>query len=126
MELAVGAGALGSPDRAFAQVQLGLRLGQGDLAAAEREMRAALAERPDDAPATAGLARVLAARGALEPAAELYSRAIDLLAARVPGGSPPTSTAPSGATRPSARTSPCRGDAGAAGRKRLGVDLDVA
>ncbi|HEX2504488.1 MAG TPA: tetratricopeptide repeat protein, partial [Miltoncostaeaceae bacterium] len=80
MELAVGAGALGSPDRAFAQVQLGLlRLGQGDIAAAERAMRAALAERPDDAPATAGLARVLAARGALGPAAELYSRAIDLL-----------------------------------------------
>ena len=50
MSLAVGAGALGSPDRAFAQVQLGLlRLGQGDLAAAEREMRMALAERPDDA-----------------------------------------------------------------------------
>jgi tetratricopeptide (TPR) repeat protein len=80
MELAAGAGALGSPDRAFAQVQLGLlRFGGGDLAAAEREMRMALAERPDDAPATAGLARVLAARGDLERAAELYSRAIDLL-----------------------------------------------
>ncbi len=80
MELAAGAGGLGSPDRAFALVQLGLlRLGQGDLAAAERQMRVALAERPDDAPATAGLARVLAARGELERAAELYSRAIDLL-----------------------------------------------
>ncbi len=80
MSLAVGAGALGSPDRAFAQVQLGLlRFGGGDLAGAEREMRAALAERPDDAPATAGLARVLAARGDLEGAAALYSRAIDLL-----------------------------------------------
>ena len=80
MTLAVGAGALGSPDRAFAQVQLGLlRFGGGDLAAAEREMRTALAERPDDAPATAGLARVLAARGDLEGAAALYSRAIDLL-----------------------------------------------
>jgi tetratricopeptide (TPR) repeat protein len=80
MELAAGAGALGSPDRAFAQVQLGLlRFGGGDLAAAEREMRMALAERPDDAPATAGLARVLAARGNLDRAAELYSRAIDLL-----------------------------------------------
>jgi tetratricopeptide (TPR) repeat protein len=42
-------------------------------------MRVALAERPGDAPATAGLARVLAARGELEGAAELYSRAIDLL-----------------------------------------------
>jgi tetratricopeptide (TPR) repeat protein len=80
MDLAVGAGALGGPDRAFAQVQLGLlRFGQGDLAGAERDMRAALAERPDDAPATAGLARVLAARGDLEAAAGLYSRAIDLL-----------------------------------------------
>jgi tetratricopeptide (TPR) repeat protein len=80
MALAVGAGALGSPDRAFAQVQLGLlRFGQGDLDGAEREMRMALAERPDDAPATAGLARVLAARGDLEGAAALYSRAIDLL-----------------------------------------------
>ena len=80
MELAAGAGALGSPDRAFAQVQLGLlRFGGGDLAAAEREMRMALAERPDDAPATAGLARVLAARGDLDRAAALYSRAIDLL-----------------------------------------------
>jgi tetratricopeptide (TPR) repeat protein len=80
MSLAVGAGAVGSPDRAFAQVQLGLlRFGQGDLDGAERQMRAALAERPGDAPATAGLARVLAARGRLDPAAELYSRAIDLL-----------------------------------------------
>lgn len=80
MTLALGAGALGSTDRAFAQVQLGLlRLGVGDLDGAEREMRAALAERPDDAPATAGLARVLAARGQLERAAELYSRAIDVL-----------------------------------------------
>jgi tetratricopeptide (TPR) repeat protein len=80
MALAVGAGAIGSPDRAFAQVQLGLlRFGRGDLAGAERDMRTALAERPDDAPATAGLARVLAARGDLERAAALYSRAIDLL-----------------------------------------------
>jgi tetratricopeptide (TPR) repeat protein len=80
MSLAVGAGAAGSPERAFAQVQLGLlRFGRGDLAAAERDVRAALAERPDDAPATAALARVRAARGDLEGAAGLYSRAIDLL-----------------------------------------------
>jgi tetratricopeptide (TPR) repeat protein len=80
MSLAVGAGAIGGPDRAFAQVQLGLlRFGRGDLAAAERDVRAALAERPGDAPATAALARVRAARGDLEGAAELYSRAIDLL-----------------------------------------------
>jgi tetratricopeptide (TPR) repeat protein len=80
MTLAADAGAIGSPDRAFALVQLGLlRFGQGDLDGGEREMRAALAERPGDAPATAGLARVLAARGELARAAELYSRAIDLV-----------------------------------------------
>jgi tetratricopeptide (TPR) repeat protein len=80
MGLAVGAGAHGSADRAWARAQLGLlRLGGGDLAGAERQMRAALAERPDDAAATAGLARVLAARGDLDAAAAGYSRAIDLL-----------------------------------------------
>jgi len=78
MELAVAAGGAGTESRAWAQVQLGLlRFGGGDLAGAEREMRAALAERPGDARATAGLARVRAARGDLAGAATRYSRAID-------------------------------------------------
>ena len=46
---------------------------------AEREMRAALAERPDDPTATGGLARVLAARGRRDQAARLYQKAIDAL-----------------------------------------------
>ena len=78
MALAVDAGGVGTEGRAWARVQLGLlRFGGGDLAGAEREMRAALAERPGDARATAGLARVTAARGDLAGAAELYSQAID-------------------------------------------------
>ncbi|HMN97939.1 MAG TPA: hypothetical protein PKD59_00835 [Miltoncostaeaceae bacterium] len=78
MEMAVSAGGVGTEGRAWAQVQLGLlRFGGGDLAGAEREMRAALAERPGDARATAGLARVRAAQGDLAGAATLYSRAID-------------------------------------------------
>jgi tetratricopeptide (TPR) repeat protein len=80
MELAVSAGGPGSEGRAWTRVQLGLlRFGSGDLAGAEREMRTALAERPGDARATAGLARVLAARGRLDRAAALYRRAMDRL-----------------------------------------------
>jgi tetratricopeptide (TPR) repeat protein len=80
MGLAVSAGGAGTEGRAWAQVQLGLlRLGGGDAAGAERAMRAALAERPGDARATAGLARVRAARGDLAGAAAGYSRAIDAL-----------------------------------------------
>lgn len=78
MQLAVDAGEPGSESQAWTRVQLGLlRFGGGDLDGAEREMRAALAARPGDARATAGLARVLAARGDLERAAVLYSQAID-------------------------------------------------
>lgn len=78
MELAVDTGEAGGEARTWTRVQLGLlRFGGGDLAGAEREMRTALSERPGDARATAGLARVLAARGRLAPAAALYSRAID-------------------------------------------------
>jgi len=80
MELAAGAGALGSEARAWSRVQVGLlRFGDGDLAGAEHEMRAALAERPGDPRATAGLARVLAGRGRLDRAAALYERAIAAL-----------------------------------------------
>lgn len=80
MELAVGAGAPGSEARTWTLVQLGLlRFGSGDLDGAERDMRAALDERPGDARATAGLARVLAARGQLDRAAELYEEALDRL-----------------------------------------------
>ena len=78
MGLAVDAGGPGTESRAWTRVQLGLlRFGGGDLDGAEREMRRALSERPGDARATAGLARVLAARGELDRAAALYSRAID-------------------------------------------------
>jgi tetratricopeptide (TPR) repeat protein len=78
MELAVDAGGPGTESRAWTRVQLGLlRFGGGDLDGAEREMRRALSERPGDARATAGLARVMAARGRLDRAAALYSRAID-------------------------------------------------
>lgn len=77
MELAVDAGRPGGEPRAWARVQLGLlHFGTGDLAAAERQMRVALAERPDDPRATAGLARVLAARGRLGRAERLYDRAL--------------------------------------------------
>ena len=80
MALAVDSGRAGSEGRAWTEVQLGLlRFGSGDLAGAERDMRLALAERPGDARAEAGLARVLAARGRLDRAAALYSRAIDKL-----------------------------------------------
>ena len=78
MRLAVDAGGVGTEGRAWTRVQLGLLLfGSGDLDGAEREMRGALAERPGDARATAGLARVVAARGDLAGAAQLYSQAID-------------------------------------------------
>ena len=80
MKLALDAGAPGSEGQAWTQVQLGLlRFGSGDLAGAEHEMRGALAARPGDARATAGLARVLAARGQLTRAVALYERAIDRL-----------------------------------------------
>jgi tetratricopeptide (TPR) repeat protein len=80
MALAVDAGRPGSEGRAWAQVQLGLlRLGSGDLAGARREMRTALAHRPGDARALAGLARVDAAAGALEAAAAGFQAALDRL-----------------------------------------------
>jgi tetratricopeptide (TPR) repeat protein len=78
MSLAADAGRPGSESRAWTLVQLGLlRLGSGDRAGAERDMRQALAERPGDARALAGLARTLAAAGRLDAAAALAREAID-------------------------------------------------
>lgn len=79
MEQAVDAARSGSGDRAWAQVQLGLlRLGGGDLAGAQREMRAARALAPNDATALAGDGHVRAVSGQLDEAAELYRRALDI------------------------------------------------
>ena len=78
MSLAVESSPPGSEGRAWTRVQLGLlRLGSGDTAGAEREMRTALGERPGDARATAGLARIHAALGRLTDAAARYDRAIE-------------------------------------------------
>ena len=78
MRLAVDAARVGSGDRAWAQVQLGLlRLGSGDLAGARREMRAARATAPGDATAIAGDAQTTAAAGQLAAAA-LYRRALQI------------------------------------------------
>ncbi len=80
MRRAVEAGAPGSEPQVWARVQLGLlRLGSGDTAGAEHEMRAARATRPTDARAAAGLARVLAAQGRLAGAVPLYEQAITTL-----------------------------------------------
>ncbi|MCU0306966.1 MAG: tetratricopeptide repeat protein [Thermoleophilia bacterium] len=77
MALAADAGRPGGEPRAWARVQLGLlRLGGGDHPGAERELRRALAERPGDPRAEAGLARVLAARGRLAAADRLLARAL--------------------------------------------------
>ncbi|WP_217924577.1 tetratricopeptide repeat protein [Miltoncostaea oceani] len=75
MELAIDAAAQNSDSRATARAQLGLvLLAGGDLAGAERQVRTALAEVPGDTNATFVLARVSAARGDLEEAAELFSQ----------------------------------------------------
>lgn len=80
MTFAVDATRAGSEFRAWTRVELGkLHLGSGDVAAAEREMRQALAERPDDARVLAGLGQVLAARGRLADAAARYERALELM-----------------------------------------------
>lgn len=77
MGLAVAAAGPGSEARAWTRVQLALlRVESGDIARAERELRAALAETPDDSGALAGLARIAAHRGELDTAASLYERAL--------------------------------------------------
>ena len=77
MAMAAAAGGAGTADRAWALQHMGLlRFGDGDLAGAERDMRTALAEVPGDAGATAGLARVLSARGDLAGALALLDEAV--------------------------------------------------
>lgn len=78
MGLAVESGPPGSEAHAWNRVQLGLlTLGSGDVAGAETQMRLALRERPGDARATAGLARVQAAQGRFDEAVRNYETAID-------------------------------------------------
>lgn len=73
MRMAVGASAPGSGDRATARAQLGLvLLAQGELDAAEREVRTALAELPGDTNATFVRAQILVARGRLRQALPLF------------------------------------------------------
>ena len=80
MSLAVDATRAGSESRAWTRVELGkLHLGSGDVATAEREMRQALRERPDDPRVLAGLGQVLAARGRLDEAADRYGQAVELM-----------------------------------------------
>jgi tetratricopeptide (TPR) repeat protein len=75
MRMAVAASAPFSGERATARAQLGLvLLAQGDLDAAEREVRTALAEVPGDANATFVRAQVLVARGRLRQALPLFER----------------------------------------------------
>lgn len=77
MGLAADASRAGSPDRAWARTHVGLlRLGSGRLAAAEQEMRRAIAEGPGDSTALAGLAKVTAAQGDLDGAADLYRQSL--------------------------------------------------
>jgi tetratricopeptide (TPR) repeat protein len=80
MRLAVDA-AVGEPEAlAWSQTQLGkLFWSQGRLDDAEHEYRAALRERPDDAPALNALALVQAARGHRARAVSLARRAADIL-----------------------------------------------
>lgn len=73
MRMAVAASAPASGDRATARAQLGLvLLAQGDLDAAEREVRTALAEVPRDTNATFVRAQILVARGRLREALPLF------------------------------------------------------
>jgi tetratricopeptide (TPR) repeat protein len=77
MEQAATAGS-GYPENiAWVRVQLGhLRFDGGDLAGAEHEYLTALAALPDYAPAVAGQARIAAAQGDLDRAADLYAQAV--------------------------------------------------
>lgn len=77
MRLAIGTTPPGSGDRATARAQLGLiLLDQGDIRAAEREVRSALAELPGDTNATFVLARALVDRGELAEAEPLLEKVV--------------------------------------------------
>ncbi|HEV8250558.1 MAG TPA: tetratricopeptide repeat protein [Gaiellaceae bacterium] len=78
MELAVGAAPLRGEPAAWPHVELGkLHFGLGELRAAGREFRLALAARPGFPSALDGLARVEGARGRLRAAIGLSRRAVD-------------------------------------------------
>ena len=78
MTRAVNAGNQRSEATNWARVQLGtLSFNTGDLAAAEREYRLALANLPGYAPAYAGLGRIAAAKGDLKQAIEHYKRSLE-------------------------------------------------
>ena len=77
MEQAATAGSGYAENVAWVRVQLGnLRFDGGDLAGAATEYAAALAALPGYAPGLAGQARVAAASGDLDSAAELYAQAV--------------------------------------------------
>src|SRR5918993_2857942 len=77
MEQAVTAGSGYAENVAWVRVQLGnLRFDGGDLARAASEYAAALAALPGYAPGLAGQARIAAATGNLDRAAELYAEAV--------------------------------------------------
>lgn len=77
MRLAIGTTAPGSDDRATARAQLGLiLLDQGQIRAAEREVRSALAELPGNTNATFVLARALVDRGELAQAEPLLEKVV--------------------------------------------------
>jgi tetratricopeptide (TPR) repeat protein len=80
MQAAVDAGVPGTEAMLWAQVQLGhLYFNSGDLQKAEAAYRQALWLRPDYAHATAGLARVQAARGDERAAIEAYEALVQRL-----------------------------------------------
>jgi tetratricopeptide (TPR) repeat protein len=80
MRRAIQAGPPSGEATAWCEVQLGhLHFLIGDVEAAERAYASALERLPGYAHATAGLARVRAARGDLAGAAELYARAAERL-----------------------------------------------
>ena len=80
MEQAETAGSGYAENVAWVRVQLGnLRFDGGDLAGAANEYATALAAAPNFAPALAGQARVAAASGDLDRAAELYAQAVQVI-----------------------------------------------